>query len=338
MPKRDLESSNTLCIQGKSKMNILCPTLSPFFCHHEFLQGEWTPNNESEVWAVSLSISKWPGSVPASELLPTETDSWPCYFGVTACIPLCTAISAYMAVEGLVMLLSWPASQSSFSSLVWCTQARIKLPNENPNLIMEVHFRVPSWRLAAATKDCCTSGGSRCLYKRVKYQGCFNPDQIIPPLNHRRGRSSFLPPGLFLLPWSCPEVCDGTECLWSAGTSEDREPHNCLHLTTGLPLLPPGLPELSGLPILVLSCLCAVKGEITHYGKARWDSVTLNQKEDFKRFLKPELSSAQPEVKYVNLCLGIKINRGLILKSYGTIRVFHTISQSLQFVCFWQPL
>lgn len=64
-----------LCVQGKSKMNILCPTLSPFFCHHEFLQGERTPNNESEVWATSLSTSKWPRSVPASELLFIETDS-----------------------------------------------------------------------------------------------------------------------------------------------------------------------------------------------------------------------------------------------------------------------
>lgn len=61
--------------------------------------------------------------------------------------------------------------------------------------------------------------------------------------------------------------------------------------------------------------------------------MTLNHhREDFKRFLKPDLSSAQPEVKYLNLCLGIKINRGLVLKNCGTIWVFHTIPQSLLFV------
>lgn len=41
---------------------------------------------------------------------------WPCYFEVTTSTPLCTVISAYMAVEGLAMLLSWPASQSELPS------------------------------------------------------------------------------------------------------------------------------------------------------------------------------------------------------------------------------
>ena len=40
---------------------------------------------------------------------------WPCYSELTACTPLCTAIGAYAAVEaveGLAMLLSWPASRT----------------------------------------------------------------------------------------------------------------------------------------------------------------------------------------------------------------------------------
>lgn len=143
---------------------ISCVQFSPFiFCHHEFLQGTWTPNNETEVWAVFLPTSKWPASFPASELLLTKADFWPCYFGVAACNPLCTVISAYMAVEGLASRLIWV----SFSSLDWCTHARIKLPNKNPKMIMEVHYRVPSWKFAAASKDCCTSGCSYCLSKGV---------------------------------------------------------------------------------------------------------------------------------------------------------------------------
>lgn len=48
-----------------------------------------------------------------------------------------------------------------------------------------------------------------------------------------------------------------------------------------------------------------------------------------KVFLKPEFSSAQPEVKHINPYLGIKINRGLLFKRCGTTRVFHPIPQRL---------
>lgn len=81
---------------------------------------------------------------------------------------------------------------------------------------------------------------------------------------------------------------------------------------------------------LVVCCSLAIKGEITRYGKAGWESVTLNQQaKHLKGVLKPELSSAQPEVKHLNPCLGIKINRGLIFKRCGTTGVFHSTPQRL---------
>lgn len=49
---------------------------------------------------------------------------WPCYSQLTACTPLCTAISAYAAVEGLAMLLSWPSSGTEFPSPPWTAARR----------------------------------------------------------------------------------------------------------------------------------------------------------------------------------------------------------------------
>lgn len=287
-----------LSVQGKSKMNILCPTLCLFFCHHKFLQGEWTLNNESEVWAVSLSTSKWPGSVPT-----TETDFWPCYFGVAVYIPLCTVIRADMALEGLAMLLSWPGSQSELPSpLTGAHRQGSSCPRKTPRWFWRFITQCPSRGLQLLIRITALQEAHIAFTKvfhKQKCQGCFNPNQIVCH-----------PPGLFLLPRSCSEACARAEYLQGAGTSEDREPHHCLCPTTGLLLLSPVLPVLSALAILVLCCLCAVKGEIAHYGNTRWDSVTLNHhREDFKGFLKSELSSAQPEVKYLNLYLGIKINR-----------------------------
>lgn len=223
MPKHDLENHNMLCVQGKSKMDTLHPAVS-FFCYREFLQGVWMQNYGSIYYLVPGGLALF-HSVNSFRLILQ-----PCYSELSACTPLCTAISVYAAVEGLAMLLSWPASRTELLLLAWRVHAgRIRPPNKKtPTNCMGDHCKSPSWRFAATSKYYCVSGGSHCLHKGVSWIGIFIngdfhqwgfliPNRIISPPNRRTGRLCLLPPALFQSPQRCPQAYAAGESQQSAG-------------------------------------------------------------------------------------------------------------------------
>lgn len=246
-------------------------------------------------------------------------------------VSLFAVTSAYMAVEGLAMLLSWPASQSEFLSphLTGARRQRSNYPIKTPRWLWRFISECPAGSLQLLGRTAVPRGA------HIAFQRCFISKSIRDVLIQTR---LFLP----------------SSQRRQAVLSSSRVVSAAMELLRGLcwgwvsagcwdqwGQCAPPLPPLHHWPSSAASCAASVayigcrsavlfmysqRGNCTLWeGQMRF-SDPKPPKRRFKRFLKPELSSSQPQVKYLNLCLGIKI-----LKSCGTILVFHTIPQSLQF-------
>lgn len=151
--------------RGKARW-ISCVQLSLFFCQHEFLTVRWVNTNLWK-WSIGSVITYFQAAWCCSSQWTLAHWDW--FLALLlwgGC--LYPSLHSYQCLHGSggschAPILAGLPTWASFSSLDWCTQARLKLPNKNPKMIMEVHYRVPSWRLAAASKGCCASGGSHCL-------------------------------------------------------------------------------------------------------------------------------------------------------------------------------
>lgn len=166
MPKHDLEYSNKLYVQGKSKMDISCVALNLFYGHHEFLQGEWMLASGSELQIIFFYLL--PGG-----LAPFQPVNW-CYFRLIFWpwtpswqpVPLFAQLSVLTQLWR-VLPCSRPGQPGGLGFLVltWLVLAgRIRPPNKKTNY-MGHHYRAPRWRFAAAGKHYRVSASSGCLYQ-----------------------------------------------------------------------------------------------------------------------------------------------------------------------------
>lgn len=192
LPKHVLENSNALCSEQGGH---------PFFCHREYLQGEWMQLCN---WSIGNIFSRFQVAQLFFQSLKwcsCRLILWPCCCELIACAPLSTAVSARAAV---MVVGSLPSSHhghspglSLFSSFDQPTQAGSSSPikKKNKQILwgivtmclahgLQLHLRrfVFPWRRCSIRKN-----------TRAPQTDCFSPS------NHRRGLLPVVPPSLFLV-------------------------------------------------------------------------------------------------------------------------------------------
>lgn len=174
LPKHVLENSNALCSEQGGH---------PFFCHREYLQGEWMQLCN---WSIGNIFSWFQVAQLFFQSLKwcsRRLILWPCCCELIACAPLSTAVSARAAV---VVVGSLPSSHhghspglSLFSSFDQPTQAGSSSPiKKKQTNFMGNRYNVPGSWLAAASQEICISLTK--MFHKEKYQG--SPDRLFLPL------------------------------------------------------------------------------------------------------------------------------------------------------------